>query len=78
MSADAVDILGNGWKSQIAEGHRLQVFTEWNDSIHDKRPFELVYAFRANPERQFIGKTRVLRNRAGLIHGYVGTLTPLE
>lgn len=77
MGCDVSDVLGNGWKSQIAEPYRDVVFHEWDDAIKDKRPFEFVYGYRRNPGRKFIGKTRVLRNRSGKIYGYIGTLTPI-
>ena len=74
-------IKDKGWKNAVAEEDRDKVASEWNDSVKEKREFDLAYYFQ---NMQTEEKTKVhthaypAKNENGEIIGYVGIIMPHE
>lgn len=78
MGVERQQVLGNGWRGEIADEFKADTTHEWDLSVAEQRSFERVYAFRRNPGQLYQGKTIVLHDpQTGDVYGYVGTLTPI-
>jgi PAS domain S-box-containing protein len=71
---------GFGWVNAIHPSDRELVATEWNNSVHENRPFRLEYRF-LNQSGQITwayGQAVAEHDQAGEIIGYVGTITDIS
>lgn len=74
------EILGHGWVNMIATEDRERVHKEWDESIKDKREFEMEYKY-ATPDG---GRVRVLArtvkmiSASGKILGFIGLVKKLD
>ena len=74
------EALGFGWLDGIHPSDRELVFTEWNASVAENRPFSLEYRFK-NKAGQITwgyGQAVAERNQFGETVGYVGTITDIS
>ena len=74
------EALGFGWLDGIHPSDRELVFTEWNATVAENRPFSLEYRFK-NKAGQITwgyGQAVAERNQFGETVGYVGTITDIS
>ena len=71
---------GFGWLDGIHPSDRELVFTEWNASVTENRPFLLEYRFqnKAGQTTWGYGQAVAERNQFGETVGYVGTITDIS
>jgi PAS domain S-box-containing protein len=70
---------GQGWLGAIHAEDRQRVFHEWHHATQDGRPFASEYRFHS-PEGKVVwlfGSAVALRNDAGEVTGYLGTVTDI-
>jgi PAS domain S-box-containing protein len=75
----AEEAQGQGWLGAIHTEDRQRVFHEWHHATQDGRPFASEYRFHS-PEGKVIwlfGTAVALRNDAGQVTGYLGTVTDI-
>ncbi|MBD2149829.1 PAS domain S-box protein [Pseudanabaena sp. FACHB-1277] len=74
------EALGFGWIDGIHPNDRELVFTEWNTSVAENRPFLLEYRFqnKAGQTTWGYGQAVAERNQFGETVGYVGTITDIS
>ncbi|PZU91512.1 MAG: hypothetical protein DCE90_19565 [Pseudanabaena sp.] len=74
------EALDFGWIDGIHPSDRELVFTEWNTSVAENRPFSLEYRFqnKAGQTTWGYGQAVAERNQFGEIVGYVGTITDIS
>ena len=74
------EALGFGWLDGIHPSDRELVFTEWNASVAENRPFSLEYRFqnKAGQTTWGYGQAVAERNQFGETVGYVGTITDIS
>jgi PAS domain S-box-containing protein len=75
----AEEAQGQGWLGVIHAEDRQRVFHEWHRATQDGRPFASEYRFHL-PDGKVIwlyGTAVALRNDAGEVTGYLGTLTDI-
>ncbi|MGQ0804722.1 MAG: PAS domain S-box protein [Actinomycetota bacterium] len=74
------DALGDGWADTLHPDDRERVFEEWNNATGTGRIFDLDYRFRT-PDGQvswLTGHAVPLRDEAGTITGYLGTILDIS
>jgi len=72
--------LGDGWTTVLHPDDRDSVFTEWQQSVQEQRPFSLEYRF-LRPDGKItwlFGQSSVMRDATGTLIGYVGTITDIS
>ena len=72
--------LGDGWTTVLHPDDRESVFTEWQQSVQEQRPFSLEYRF-LRPDGKITwlyGQSSVMRDEHGAVIGYVGTITDIS
>ncbi|WP_404420631.1 PAS domain S-box protein [Nibricoccus sp. IMCC34717] len=68
--------MGEGWASALHPDDRVRLFSEWNRSVAEDRPFESEYRFRHadGGVAWVIGRAFPQRDRQGRVLGYVGSV----
>lgn len=72
--------MGNGWIQVLHPDDRDEVYTEWQRSVQEQRPFSLEYRF-LRPDGKvtwLYGQSRVMQDTSGSVIGYVGTVTDIS
>jgi PAS domain S-box-containing protein len=73
------EVMAQGWARALHPEDRERVFHEWYDAVNTGRPFASEYRFRT-PRGEVTwlqGRAVELCDEAGVISGYIGTLTDI-
>jgi PAS domain S-box-containing protein len=73
------EALGTGWAEAIHKSDRELVFAEWYESARTERQFSMEYRFRTPAGKvNWVFCTAIaIRNEAGALAGYFGTITDI-
>ena len=73
------EAMGKGWRRSLHPEDRDRVFDECNQSVKERRPFQLEYRFQRpdGSSAWVFGQDNARQNSAGEITGYIGTITDI-
>ena len=80
LGRSAEEVLGQSWRSVIAEQDRERVIDEWVDSVNEARSFYMTYSWihRDGHLIPILAETHPIRDFRGEIYGYVATVKVLN
>lgn len=74
------EVLGQAWRSIVAEKDRERVIDEWTDSVNEARSFYMTYSWihRDGHLIPILAETHPIRDFRGEVYGYVATVKMLN
>jgi PAS domain S-box-containing protein len=72
--------MGQGWANALHPEDRARVFQEWNEAVESGREFHSEYRFqtRTGQVRWVMGGAVSMQDEAGVVTGYLGTVTDIS